>query len=261
MNVSRVNEFQTFYNARQTLEQKCLPNQPSSLLPQHEKEENPHLKKAVLGAAFLGAVVPVIISNIKKGKLNILKDTFKNETSGFKDKFKSCFEMFEIENVGEIFASNACAVGLGTLTGAKLSKTSEEKNARYKEGTFEFLNGTIPTLLTGGIEKFSKETGKIKTVPQKAVAIAASVLGGMFIANKASNKINEKVFDKDKEIKEKRNFRPADCLVHADDLLGLFVLAKVPFAKFIQADKILPLLYTRAGFEAGTKRAKEDSAV
>ena len=61
-----------------------------------------------------------------------------------------------------------------------------------------------------------------------------------------------------KEQKDVRKFKPLGCLVHVDDLINLAVLTKIPFANNLQVDKLLPIIYARAGFEAGAASAKMD---
>lgn len=212
-------------------------------------------KKMVLGTAFLGATLPVVALNLKRGRGRAFINAFKN--SPIKDKMKAGLDIFEIDGFKGIFASNTGAIVGGLGAGVVMSDNKEEKSAKYKEGAFEFLNCMIPTCFAAAGEFIGSKTGKFKSKPAKAATIAASVAGGMFVANKTSNKLNEKVFDKDKENKTKRDFKITDCLVHIDDMIDLLIIAKVPFAKKFHADKILPLLYTRSGYEAGVSK-KED---
>ena len=241
--------FQSFYNERQQLEAKVNNNKSPKI-----KQNKP----AIAGLALLGATLPIVFANIKKGRGKELVDTFKSSISTNKEKFKSVYNMFEMKNYTDLLLSTTGAIAGGLLGGILTDKNPENKKEKYKEGTFEFLNCMIPTTLVAIGEAVSKKTGKIKSAPAKAAMIAGSVAGGMFIANKASNKINEKVFDKDEKIKERRKFKISDCLVHTDDILGLLVLAKIPLAKAIHADKILPLLYAKSGYESGKAQKKAE---
>jgi len=213
--------------------------------------------KIALGT-FCGAIAPVIILNaLKKGRVNNIMQSFKNHLP-FKDKFKAIWKMFEIESYLEILATTTGGIAGGFLSGLKYAKNKEDKKAKCKEGIFEFLNNMTPTTLVALGLNHLKKTGKNKSVLPQAIIILSSVAGGMFIANKASNKINEMIFDKDKEKKDTRKFKPTDCLVHIDDLVNLAVLAKVPFASKFQVDKLLPFIYARTGYEVGTATSKKE---
>ena len=218
-------------------------------------------------------MAPIIVSNLAKGKGSELIDTFK-KSSSIKDKFKSAANLFEVKTYGQILASTLGGVIASVATGTKTDKNPENKTAKYKEGIFEFLNNMIPTTFVAMGEgliykhenKLKNMTGKLNNSENNKIKlmrtglIMASVAGGMFVANKTSNKINEKCFKKE-ENEKKREFKICDCFVHLDDLIGLFVLSKSPtlnkIADKIQMDKILPFLYAKTGYEAGTS-TKQD---
>ena len=213
-------------------------------------------KTQVAICALLGAVLPVVALNcFKKGNLESIKNAFQNKLP-FKDKFKSIWKLFEIENYSQILVTATGGILGGFLGGKDFSKTKEDKEAKYKEGIFEFLNTMIPTTLVAGGLSLLKRIGKNKSIPAKVAVILSSVAGGMFIANKASNKIYELTFDKDKkkEDRDVRNFKITDCLVHIDDLVNLAVLTKIPLASKLQVDKLLPIIFARTGYEVGTAR-------
>ena len=50
-----------------------------------------------------------------------------------------------------------------------------------------------------------------------------------------------------------RKFHPKDFLVHADDMVEMLVLLKIPFAKQLHIDKLLALIYAKCGYETGIK--------
>ena len=217
--------------------------------PVDNKKKN-HIQIAL--ATFACAVTPVIALNVlKKGRLGALIDAFKNKQPN-KNKFKAVWNMFEIENYGQILATTTGGVFGGLIEGVKYSNTKKEKDAKYKEGIFEFLNNMTPTTLVALGSYYSKKTGKLNSIPAKTTLILGSVVGGMYMANKSSNIINQKIFDKNKPQKETRKFKPTDCLVHVDDLLNLAVLTKLPIANKLQIDKLLPFIYARSGCEVAT---------
>ena len=258
-------EFKSFYLKREKLEEKAKHS-----IKNNNKEE---VKKAVLTASIIGAVAPIVLSNVAKGRGSELIDTFK-KSSSIKEKAKSIGNIFEVKSFSQILASTTGGILASVAAGVKTDKNPENKQAKYKEGVFEFLNNMTPTLfvatgenLIGKYENNLKNAaGKLKNSDSnkiklmRAGLIIGSVAGGMFIANKTSNKINEKCFKKEKDEK-KREFKICDCFVHLDDLIGLFVLSKSPalnaIANKVQMDKVLPFLYAKSGYEAGTS-TKED---
>lgn len=211
-------------------------------------------KVSVVKYAFVSAVLPVIAINmLKKGNVQKMIDSFRNN-SPVSEKLKLMWKMLEIENYGQILATTTGGVLGGLLAGLKNSNTKREKEAKYKEGIFEFLNNMTPTTMVAIGALFMKKIGKEKSIPLKAGLIFSSVAGGMYVANKLSNKIYQLTFDKNKNEEErtKRKFKISDTFVHVDDLISLAVLTKIPFADKLQVDKLLPLIYTKAGYEVGT---------
>ena len=257
--------FQTFEKSKQqyqeNLKSSLSVKQQNDVFVKDKNQDKGQNKPLMAVLTLLGATLPILAINMAKGKGGVLVETFKNATSTGKDKFKAVYNMFEMKNYGDLLASTTGAVTAGVLGGILLDKNPENKKEKYKEGIFEFLNCMIPTTLVALGELVAEKTGKLKSAPAKAGMIIGSVAGGMFIANKTSNKINEKTFDKDEEIKQKRKFKISDCLVHMDDILGLLVLAKIPFAKTIHADKILPLLYAKSGYEVATASKESEEKI
>ena len=84
----------------------------------------------------MGAIAPVIVSNTIKGRGNVLIDTFKSNSSKMKDKFKSFYNMFEIESFPEILASSLGGILGATTAGVMTEKNPENRKAKYKEGVF-----------------------------------------------------------------------------------------------------------------------------
>ncbi len=223
----------------------------------HTEKTDKAKNAKVAAAAFAGAVLPIIVINaLKKGNIADVASAFKNKLP-VKETLKSVSKLFEVKNLGAIVATTTGSVLAGTLTGAKMVNTKKEKQAKYKEGIFEFANSVIPAALVGFSLKGLEKAGKSKSAPLKAAAILSSILAGMYTANKVSNKVNEKVFKtKDKE-KAKRKFKASDIIAQVDDLASVLVLAKVPFASKLHIDKLLPLMYTKIGYEAGTAQKEQ----
>ena len=221
---------------------------------------NPKTKSKIALGAFLGAVAPVVVLNAcKKGRVSEVINSFKNKLP-LKDKFKAIWNMFEIENYLQILATTTGGVLGGLLGGLKFAKNKSEKEAKYKEGIFEFLNNMTPTTMVAVLTAYSNKTGKFKSPLARGCIILGSVVSGMFLANRTSNKIYEKFFDKNKKKEEKtvRDFKITDTFVHVDDLLNLAVLARIPFASKFQMDKLLPFIYARSGLEVGLAKNNSD---
>jgi len=221
------------------------------------KELTTEQKTNIALCAFAGATVPLVAFNLfKKGQGDKIIEAFKNNFA-LKDKFKRIWKLFEIESYSQIFITATGGILGGLFSGLRYTNNKEDKEAKYKEGIFEFLNTMIPTTLVAGGLEILKKQGKTKSIPHQAGIILSSVAGGMFLANKFSNKINELIFDKNKKNKDIRHFKITDCLVHIDDIVNLAVLTKIPLANRLQVDKLLPLIYARTGYEVGTAEKKQ----
>lgn len=132
----------------------------------------------------------------------------------------------------------------GTLTGM-INEDKKTKFNKFKEGTFQFLNAVLPAIGAAGALEVCKNKN-VTSVLSKLFAVSAGILGGMFVAIKASNK----VFDpKDKY--PDRKLSPKDCIASLDDAIGAFALAKIPVVQNLKLDKALPLIYGYCGYRAG----------
>ncbi len=219
------------------------------LLTQKKEKRNNTL---IAAASFVGATLPLALYNIKKGNCSQIKDTFQNVNSKTKDKAFSLLKLVDVDNIKQIGLSIGGAILASVGMGVALDKNKENRKEKAKEGIYGFLNCMIPMGIISTAE-FVLRKNNIKTgVLGKVGMIAGGVGGGMFINNKVSNKINKEIFGKnDKDFKE-RKMKPTDCLVHFDDILGLFVISKIPYVESL--GKILPLIYTHSGIEAGSKK-------
>ena len=235
-----------------------VPNIPYASENKPKKELTNRQKTNIALTALTCAIIPIVLLNgFKKGRMSEVVDSFKNKLP-LKDKFKAIWSLFEIESYSQICATTIGGLTGGLLSGLKYAQSKEEKESKYKEAIFEFLNIMTPTTLVATGLSLAKKVNKDKSIPVQAGIILSSVAGGMFIANKASNKIYEKMFDKDKKEKDIRKFKPTDCLVHIDDLVNLAVLTRIPLASKLQVDKLLPLIFARSGFEVGVAGKKKD---
>lgn len=236
------NVFSSFYKQRETLTKRA------SVLPR-PKENDGKLKKAVAVASLVGATVPLALYNIKKGKLKETADIFANEASTIKDKVLGSFNILEVENIKQIAVSLLGSITAGTVIGNALDNNKENKKARYKEGLYGTFNTLIPMGIITGAHAIMEAKNIKPNLLGKAGLILGGITSGMILSNKVSNKINKTIFHDDKKEFKERKMKLTDCLVHLDDILGVLVISKIPFAE--QIGKILPLIYAHVGYEAG----------
>ncbi|MCM1004644.1 MAG: hypothetical protein NC408_09950 [Candidatus Gastranaerophilales bacterium] len=135
---------------------------------------------------------------------------------------------------------------LGGVTAGMIGNDKDTNIAKTKEGVFQFLNAAIPTWLTGASIRLCETSTRFNNIPAKIASITGSLLIGMHGAASVSNLICD---PKDKYPDRKLDLK--DSLANIDDMLGVFVLAKFPFADKIHLEKILPFIYSYCGYRAG----------
>lgn len=135
-------------------------------------------------------------------------------------------------------------VSAGSIAGGLASGTifdkKEHRKQKVHESVFQFMNASVPPLLTAGLYSFSKN------IKYRIASTVVGLFGGMHIAAKLSNKIND---PHDKEPDRKLTFK--DSIANIDDALGVLILAKVPIAEKLHVDKTLPMIYSWCGYRAG----------
>lgn len=190
----------------------------------HRKESvESSAKYKVIAGAAIGTIAPMLCI-AKKQKTNI-----------FKIKYNTP-EML-------ILSTGAIAGGLvaGMFTGKK-----EHRKQKMNEGVFQFLNATMPTLLTAAMFSVINKTKKLNNTFCKLLCAATGLVGGMLLASKMANFINDpydKVPDRKLTIK--------DSIANVDDAIGILVITKVPLADKLQVEKALPAVYGLCGYRAG----------
>lgn len=138
-------------------------------------------------------------------------------------------------------ASIAGGVAVGML-----GDTYEARKNKFKEGVFQFMNGTVPTWIVSGVLKLSELSEKFHTVPWKICSVILALAVGMYGTATVSNLLFDP-FDKVPD----RKLSIKDCLANIDDAIGVFVLAKIPFVEKLHLDKLLPAIYAYCGYRAG----------
>jgi len=179
--------------------------------------------KALIGAT-IGTLIPLSLMMKKGGVKNPLKLEYK---------------------LKDMLTLSASSILGGAISGMA-GENKESKINKLKEGTFQFLNTTLPMLcVTGGLKLCTKQR-ILNCTPCKILSVATGIMAGMLGALKLSNFI----FDP-KDRQPDRKLSPKDYLASADEAIGALALAKFPLVKAIQLDKALPLIYGYCGYRAG----------
>lgn len=249
-NVSNNENFKAFKFEPQKKNAQIAPQEFQQQDDSFEKTpKNGKMKKAApLIGAILGTVLPIIAINKMEGKTLNLKE------GKFTDKLKSLSTYFEIDEVKRILITGATSVLGGMAGGFIADKDPENRKEKLKEGIFETVNVTTPTLLSAVMLKTMQSKGLDKGFA-KILPFAVGVGAGIPLGAKISGAIKQKLFPEDKQ--EQRKFHPRDFLVHSDDAIDALVLLKLPFAKKLQIDKLLALIYIKCGYEAGSIEKKD----
>jgi len=190
----------------------------------HRKEPaDKSLKYKVGAGAVAGTLLPMFYI-AKKQKKNI-----------FKIKY----------NTKEMLMLSSAAILGGLITGIFCGK-KEHRKQKMNEGVFQFLNATVPTLLTASLFSLTQKFKQLNNIPFKALSALTGLVGGMLLASKLANIINDpydKVPDRKLTIK--------DSVANIDDAIGILVVTKVPLADKLQVEKALPAVYSLCGYRAG----------
>ena len=161
-----------------------------------------------------------------------------------KQKVKNPFKIHY--GLSEMVVMSATSVAGGVAAGM-LGEDKDTNKNKVKEGVFQFMNATVPTLLVGGALKLLEDNTKYKnSKPVKVAAIVTSLVAGMPLAAFLSNMIND---PKDKEPDRKLTLK--DSIINMDDALGALVVAKVPIVEHLHLDKFMPAIFAWCGYRAG----------
>lgn len=173
--------------------------------------------------AVVGTVIPLALI-AKKQKTNV-----------FKIKY----------GIAEMITTSVGSI-IGAVIGGMIGDKKENRKQKVHEGVFQFMNAAVPTMITGAFYTLCERTKSLNNIPTKILGTGLCLVGGMFMAAKLSNKIND---PQDKIPDRKLTFK--DAVANADDALGVLVLAKVPIAQKLQVEKTLPAIYGWCGYRAG----------
>ena len=229
-------------SVHETVQVKNLPKndkfeQNKNLKSDNNASNKQKLSKFALAGASLGALLSVIYFGKKQYpgvKINSLENLW-----------KILMPEYELK---ELVGVSTAAVG-GGLAFSYPFTDEKDKKSLVRESIFQFVNMNLPTSMVALSLLFcDKKIPEKYRIPAKMGMIAGSVFGGVYAAVKFSDFLKRKIFEKD-NTSPPRKITIDNFFVHADDLLGIFVLAKVPFVRTLKLDTILPFLYARAGYE------------
>lgn len=180
-------------------------------------------KYKVIAGAGVGTLLPMLFI-AKKQKTNI-----------FKIKY----------NTKEMLMLSSGAI-VGGLAAGIYSGKKEHRKQKIHEGVFQFLNATIPTLLTASLLSLTKKCKNINNNIGKLISAVVGLAGGMLLASKLANFINDP-YDKVPD----RKLTLKDSIANIDDAVGILVVSKVPLTDKLQIEKTLPAIYGLCGYRAG----------
>lgn len=154
------------------------------------------------------------------------------------------------------------AMGTGTCLGGLLGgyiidKDPLNRKAKRREAVMQLGNISIP-IGTVALTKVLADALKIstKTLKGKSIRAAASIgaiIGGIYLANFAMNKVSNNIF---KESSNQRGVKGTDLFPHIDDVVvsGRYIL---PDSKIVHnISRIVPFALMVAGNEVGNKKSQ-----
>ncbi len=160
-----------------------------------------------------------------------------------KQKIKNPFKL----NYGlqEMITMSALSVAGGVSAGM-IGDTKEARKNKFKEGVFQFMNGSVPTWIVSGVLKLSELSNKFNNVPSKIGSVILALSVGMYGTATVSNLLFDPM-DK----KPDRKLSLKDCIANIDDAIGVLVMAKIPMVDKLHIETLLPAIYAYSGYRAG----------
>lgn len=176
---------------------------------------------------------------------------------GYKTNPKSFWKYLKTT---EMKATEVVSMGIGTCLGGLaggyiIDKNPINRKAKRREAVMQIGNISIPILTVAGANKLcnklniSIETAKGKTF--RTIASLGAIVGGIYLANFAMNKISNKIFH---ESTNERGVKGTDLFPHIDDVVASaqYIAPKSNFAHKVA--RIVPFALMVAGNEVGNKK-------
>ena len=212
----------------------------------------------VCSALGIAGSLMLLAKHDKKGKYTV------NPKKMFKGKFKDSYLMNAHYKSKEVAAMGAGSIMGGLAGGAMLDK-KEHAEAKVREAVVQMTNFSMPIMfveamcvagravsnkIMPGWEKSKLLTKKAASKIPSAAGSMVGLLGGMYVANRLSNKFNEKIFHK----KDDRPIKCSDFTAHVDDMCvaATIVADNNPITKAV--GRLIPLAPLVAGYQTGIKR-------
>lgn len=189
---------------------------------EHEIKTSDKIQSAV--GALVGTTVPLLFMMKKQNTKNIFKLNY-----GLK----------------EMITLSASSIGCATAVGM-IGDTKEAKKNKFREGVFQFMNGTVPTWIVTGVLALAENSKKYNNIPSKIGSVILSLAVGMYGTATVSNLLFDPL-DK----KPDRKLTLKDCVANMDDAIGVLVLAKIPFIDKLHIEAALPAIFAYSGYRAG----------
>ncbi|MDD3593042.1 MAG: hypothetical protein PHX18_00270 [Candidatus Gastranaerophilales bacterium] len=178
--------------------------------------------------------------------------------------------MFNIQyGPKEILALASASVAGGTL-GGLISDKKQHKKAKLKEALHQMIGNIITPLafIVAAEKLYSKVSHKIK-LPQlpsaskfantmnpiisklpNFVITLGGLISGVFVGTEIASFFNSKLHSEHCN----RKVKPRDFAFHIDDLATTFAIIDEKGAMRSILGKVVPIVFTMCGYEAGTKR-------
>ena len=205
------------------------------------EKKSPYSKKdrlIIAGMTTLGTAASCAILAKKAGySLNPSK-MFKNIKNSYLAKV-----VYHDEEVIPIGIGSA----LGGLAGGYMvDKNPENRRAKRRETLMQIGNVSIPILTVKFLSKKCKKYGKVA----QACGAIGGIIGGVYLANFAMNKLNDLLF----RSKTDRGIKATDFSAHLDDtVVAASYISSSPIVHCIA--RTIPIALMCAGNEVGNKTA------
>ena len=214
---------------------------PMFLKEEQVEVSNKNLKMAALGGSISGSLLYLLavakIMNKKNFKIgDILKVDFNSA----------------LRTMGLATASL-----VGGLTAGLIADDKKYRKPKLKEAMHQFLGNIITPIAIVGIATSWIEKQKYSRVKSTLLGFAAAMIGvglGVTGGNKIANVVNEKIYKED----DKRKVGIKDFGIHVDDIFAVMGMTDLGESVKSFVSKALPVVFLICGYEAGTKRGKEN---
>lgn len=154
------------------------------------------------------------------------------------------------------------AMGVGTCLGGLvggyiIDKNSANRKAKRREAIMQIGNITIPIATVAGTNmlcnKLNVSEKTAKGQATRVIACLGAIIGGIYLANFAMNKLANLIF---KNKTEERDVKATDLSPHLDDVLASakYVAPKSQVVHYVS--RVVPLALMVAGNEVGNKKAQ-----